>query len=361
MTNRERIINTALCKPVDRLPFFFYFGPWAETEAVWREQGMEAGRDWQTGFGFDPGIAIVNVNLGYSPAFEFKELEDRGDTRIIIDQLGILQEVRKNASAIPRYIEYPVKSPEDWEKLKRERLNPHDPARFPANWGELVQQYREGEKALQLGAYPYGLFGTLRDMMGVEELLISFYDQPELIHEMMDYLTDFWLTIYEKVCRDVQVDVIHIWEDMSGKAGSLISPAMVREFMLPNYKKIKAFADAHGIPVIALDTDGDCSELVPLFMEGGINTMMPFEVAAGSDIVKYRRQYPDLCIMGGDRQAGNRPGAASYRPGIGAGRGAFPAQRVFCRAGPLDPSGNFLAGLPVLCSKAAGADIQRNE
>jgi uroporphyrinogen decarboxylase len=86
---------------------------------------------------------------------------------------------------------------------------------------------------------------------------------------------------------------------MSGKAGPLISPRMIREFIMPNYKKIKAFADAHGIPAIALDTDGDCTALVPLFMECGINLIMPFEVAAGSDILEYRQLYPGLGIMGG--------------------------------------------------------------
>ena len=73
--------------------------------------------------------------------------------------------------------------------------------------------------------------------------------------------------------------------------------------MMPNYKKIKAFADAHNIPVFSLDTDGDCSELVPLFMECGINLIFPFEVAAGCDILEYRKKYPKLCIMGGiDKQ-----------------------------------------------------------
>jgi uroporphyrinogen-III decarboxylase len=200
-------------------------------------------------------------------------------------------------------IDYPVKGPEDWEKLKREKLNPDDPARFGDNWDQLVKVYNEGDKIVQLGAYPYGLFGTLRDMMGVEELLVSFYEQPELIHDMMDYLTDFWIAIYEKVCKDVKIDAIHMWEDMSGKQGSLISPKMVREFMMPNYIKIKAFAEKHNIPIFSLDTDGDCSELVPLFMECGINLIFPFEVASGCDINEYRRKYPDLCIMGGiDKQ-----------------------------------------------------------
>ena len=303
MTNRDRFINTVLCKKVDRLPFFFCFGPWDETIRRWNTEGLSKGKTWDEEFGFDPGLIVVDVNLGYYPKFEEKIVEDKGNTIIKCDFRGILLEDRKDGGSIPRFIEYPVKNTEDWEKLKNERLNPDDPDRFPKNWAELVKTYNEGDQVVQIGSYPYGLFGTLRDMMGVEELLVSFYDQPELIHNMMDYLTDFWIKIYEKVCQDVKIDCIHIWEDMSGKQGSLISPAMIREFMMPNYQKIKVFADAHNIPVISLDTDGDCSELVPLFIESGINLILPFEVAAGCDILEYRKKYPGLGIMGGiDKQ-----------------------------------------------------------
>jgi hypothetical protein len=299
MNNRQRIIQTVLCQDVDRLPFTFYFGPWGETIERWRQEGLGQQNNWDEGFGFDEGFVHVNVNLGYAPAFEAQVLEEKSDTRIIKDAFGITQEIRKSGASIPRYIEYPVKNFADWYKLKEERLNPDDPHRFPENWNELVKQYNEGDKIVQLGWYPYGLFGTLRDMMGVETLLIAFYDQPELIHEMMDYLTDFWLSLYAKVCQQVKVDAIHMWEDMSGKNGSLISPKMVRTFMMPNYKKIKAFADAQGIPIFSLDTDGDCSKLVPLYMECGINLIFPFEVMAGCDIMTYRKQYPNLAIMGG--------------------------------------------------------------
>jgi uroporphyrinogen-III decarboxylase len=296
--NRQRIINTIVGGEVDRLPFFFFFGPWGETLERWYGEGLKEGTDWAEGFGFDAGISMLDVNLGYSPRFEYQVLEDRGEKIVFRDELGITQMSNKHGASIPAYLDYPVKDRASWLELKK-RLDPNDLARFPQNWKELAVCLNHGDKAVQIGSYPYGLFGTLRDMMGVEQLLLAFYDEPELIHEMMDYLTDFWITIYDKVCDDVNIDIIHIWEDMSGKSGSLISPKMVREFMMPNYKKIKAFADAHGIPAIALDTDGDCVELVPLFMESGINLIMPFEVAAGSDILQYRRQYPNLAIMGG--------------------------------------------------------------
>ena len=298
MTNRERIIATATGGAVDRLPFFFYFGPWGETLERWHTEGLPEGVDWQEGFGFDAGITILDKGFGYFPKFEYQLLEDRGDRIVFRDELGITQLAKKEGAAVPMYLDYPVKDRASWLELKK-RLDPDDPARFPADWKAQAERLNRGDQAVQVGGWPYGLFGTLRDMMGVEPLLLAFYDDPELIADIMGTLTDLWIAVYAKICKDVKVDIIHIWEDMSGKNGSLISPAMVREFMLPNYRRIKAFADRAGIPVIALDTDGDCTELIPLFMESGINLLMPFEVAAGSDIVAYRKQFPGLGIMGG--------------------------------------------------------------
>ena len=302
MNNKQRIINTVLGKPVDRLPFAFYFGPWGETEERWHAEGLPAGKPYNYNLGMDSGFEIILVNYGYWPWFDYEVIQKGEDTSIVRDAYGIVQEINNHHATIPRYIEYPVKDRSDWLELKK-RLDPDSPERFPSDWKEQIEHLNSTDKVVQLGVYPYGLFGTLRDMMGVEELLVSFYTQPELIHEMMDYLTDFWIRIYEKVVKDVRVDAIHMWEDMSAKNGSLISPQMVREFMMPNYKKIRKFADEHDIPIFSLDTDGDVRQLVPLFLECGINLIFPFEVAAGCDINEYRKQYPELCIMGGiDKQ-----------------------------------------------------------
>ena len=298
MTARERVIDTVLCRKVDRLPFTFYFGTWAETEERWHGEGLPQGKGYDYNVGFDCRFRFVPVNLGYFPRFEPVLLENRGATSIVRDEFGVTKEIRNEGSSIPRYIDFPVRDRADWEKLKS-RLDPDSPGRFPADWKAIARSLNESGDVIQLGEYPYGLFGTLRDMMGVEELLVGFYTQPELIREIMDYLTDFWLEIYGKAVRDVRVDAIHMWEDMSGKTGSLISPQMIREFMAPNYKKIKRFADAHDIPIFSLDTDGDVSRIVPEFVDCGINLLFPFEVAAGCDVNEYRKKYPKLCLMGG--------------------------------------------------------------
>lgn len=301
MTNRERMIRTCQCLPVDRLPLWFMFGPWGETLQRWRLEGLQS-TDWRAPFDFDAGFECLPVNLGLFPKFTHEILQEDEKYQTIRGENGITWRQMKNTSGIPQYIDYPVKTRRDWEELRDTRLNPHLIERFcenAENWHNAIADMKKRGVAVQIGSYPYGLFGTLRDFMGVEELLVGFYDEPELIHEMMDYLTDFWLTIYAKALKDVQIDHIHIWEDMSGKQGSLISPEMFRQFMMPCYKKIVRFARDNNIAVVSVDTDGNMDTLMPLLAESGINLVLPFEVQAGCDIVEFKRQYLNICLCGG--------------------------------------------------------------
>ena len=301
LTNRERVRRCAQCLPIDRAPFSFYFGPWGETLERWKSEGIDNPLAWQQNFPFDKPVVQVAgyVNHLHCPPFVPEVLERSGSKLVMRDPMGEIVECIEGKSGIPKILRSPVNNREEWEQLKAERLNPNDPARFPENWKELARQWNAADAPVQIGIYPCGLYGTLRDLMGVEGSLFAFYDMPDLVKDIMDGLTDFWLSIYEKICRDVKVDILHIWEDMSGKQGSLVSPDMIREFMLPNYKKLSDFAKAHDIAVIQVDTDGDCEELIPLFAGAGVNLMLPFEVTAGCDVVALRRKYPYMSMMGG--------------------------------------------------------------
>ncbi len=135
--------------------------------------------------------------------------------------------------------------------------------------------------------------------MGAEELLIGFYTEPAMVRDMMETLVGLWLAIYEKIAEAIQIDHIHIWEDMSGRQGSLISMEMVEEFMMPQYDRIADFARRHDVAIVSVDSDGLVDELVPHMMKHGVNTYFPFEVQAGNDIEEYRKLYPKLGIIGG--------------------------------------------------------------
>ena len=73
----------------------------------------------------------------------------------------------------------------------------------------------------------------------------------------------------------------------------------VMPFFIFKTQRFTSFLKGKGITNIFVDTDGDCWDLIPLFIEGGATGMYPFETACGMDIVKVRKHFPDLQMMGG--------------------------------------------------------------
>ena len=134
--------------------------------------------------------------------------------------------------------------------------------------------------------------------------MTCYYDDPDLIRDIVDFLLRFYIEVYSPVLEKLEVDVFTLWEDMCYNTGPLISPEMFREFVLPAYKKLTAHLKDMGVKHILVDTDGNCWKLIPLFLEGGVTAIYPFEAAAHMDVVKVREQYPGLQMIGGiDKRA----------------------------------------------------------
>ncbi len=306
LTCGERLVRCLTGDPIDRVPYGVGLGwyPWPETLNRWRAESGRHDLEVQHALGLDDGFALPALHSGIYPAFEAAVLEETAEFIVFRDERGITMRGRRDGGSIPEWLDYPVKTESDWLHLKEERLRLDSPGRVPEDWDAFRARLRATGEAVQVGVFPYGVFGTARDLLGAEELLISFYTRPELVRDIMEHLTSLWLSLWEQVAAEVQIDHIHIWEDMSGKQGPLISPKMVRDFMMPQYDRIADFARSAGVRVVSVDTDGDCSQLVPIMIEHGVNMFLPFEVQAGNDILLYREHYPDLGIMFGlDKRA----------------------------------------------------------
>ncbi|MCL4505941.1 MAG: hypothetical protein M1140_07965 [Chloroflexi bacterium] len=302
----ERVVRCLTGQPVDRVPYGVGLGwdPWGETLDLWRRETCDIYLNPRERLEFDRSFAHPDIHLGIYPEFDAVVIEQNEDFVIHRDGRGITMRDRRDSGSMPEWLDYPVKTDDDWERLKTERLRPDQPGRISQNWDDFRERLRETGEVVQVGMFPYGVFGTARDLLGVEELLISFYTRPHLIHDIMTHLTTLWISVWERVASETPISHIHIWEDMSGKAGSLISPRMVNDFMMPCYDRITDFARANSARIVSVDTDGDCRQLIPIFLEHGVNMMFPFEVQAGNDVRDFRREYPQLGIMGGlDKRA----------------------------------------------------------
>jgi uroporphyrinogen-III decarboxylase len=243
-----------------------------------------------------PGVI---TEPGFMPTFEDKIIEETDKHIISIDPGGkTIKTFKDGHTTIPQYLDNPVKTMADYEELKW-RLDPETPERF-TNVLDLMITVAENTPDNYTCIVLIGLFGTYRHLMGLKGLSIAFRKDPALVHAMGSQWAYMHKVLIKKIADRIKVDWIILWEDMAYKNGPLISPKAFLEFMTPYYKETLDYVKAEtDIRCFNVDTDGDAWELIPLFMDVGVNAMLPFEVQAGMDIREVREKFPGLIINGG--------------------------------------------------------------
>lgn len=275
-------------------------------------------------FGYDEPAVHRLSGLGwceaaFQPEFEEKILEDRGTHEVVQDFAGraVLCFKDRRNGFMPEYLDHPVKDQKTWEENVRWRLLPDaagrmETAKKAAKEAKTAQE--AGQVVVQgaIGGYMY-----LRSLIGPEDLLYMFYDDPELIHACMQT----WLSLADAVTAEhqkaVQFDELFLAEDICYNGGCLISPEMMKEFLFPYYQELIARVQKRngGRKLhIQIDTDGRADDVIDLYREIGMDYMSPFEVAAGCDIIGVSQKYPDLLLSGGiDKRMIARGGDAIRR------------------------------------------------
>ncbi len=301
MTHRERWLRTLHFEPVDHVPDE-EFGYWDNTFTRWHAEGLpEEVNDNSIAdryFHFAPRVHVP-VNTGLMPGFELEVIEETDKYRIIRDGEGTLkQEFTDGTDTIPRFLRFGIESRADWEEKFVPRLDPTDPARYPDEWDEHVERLNAADVpvVVNLGS----VFGRFRDWMGFENISIACMDQPDLVQDMMEYWVYFITTLLERAVADVRIDAGAFWEDMCFNKGCIISPKMFREWLTPRYKRITDFVRQAGADIFYVDCDGNIMDVVECWLDGGVNTMFPVEVAGGSDPFEIRKRWGErVLLLGG--------------------------------------------------------------
>lgn len=288
MTARERFHATFEYGQPDRV---FLMPQWTfrDTRQRWLREGMPWDVHFNTYFGFDR-METIPIHMGLWPPLETKVVEQTAHWRIVEDEFGGLTKHWSDREiGMPQWIRYPVRDRDTWERWKQ-RLNPDAPNRYPEYWDYLKKCYRLRDFPLGIHAGSY--YGWIRNWVGMENLALWYYDCPDLVHEMTEFIADFVLRVIQRALDEIpDIDYAVLWEDMAMKTGPLISPQMFREFMMGPLKRVTKVLNEYGIRIIMVDSDGNVDQLIPLWLEANVNLIYPLEVAAGCDARRYKQQY----------------------------------------------------------------------
>ncbi|HEY3376776.1 MAG TPA: uroporphyrinogen decarboxylase family protein [Armatimonadota bacterium] len=299
LTDRERWLRTMRYESVDHRPLGLV-GPWIDTLERWYGEGLPRGVDVHEFLGVQ-GSRMINISgiAGLYPFYETRTISEDKTFRISLDSYGRTVRTFIDHTSMPEWLDFPVKSPADLQQVLDEHFDIDNlDARFGPEWEAKIQQDAQTGAVIMIDGGCY--YWTLRSLAGVEYASYLFYDAPELIDELFERYYTVVMEGIRRAAKLVRIDCIGFGEDIAYKTGTLISPAMFRQYILPRYAKTMELAHSIGVEFTAYDSDGDVREFIPDYLNVGINGLAPCEVAANMIPSELRKQFGrDLRMIGG--------------------------------------------------------------
>jgi hypothetical protein len=294
---RDQYLDTMTFRSAPRPIFVELFGPLVGLEAEWRAQGATPRELSLEAFDFDYvrrfSPCVTTGLLGWA---EERVIEETAEHVIRLDGYGRRTRLVKFAATVGLPMDYPVTDMDSWRRFRPRYLFAEE--RFAPGWAEEARRAR-AEGALIVARIPGG-FDEPRQLMGDEAACVACYEQPDLLHDMLDVICETAVRVLDRVSREVTVDVLSIHEDLAGKSGALVGPRQIREFIRPYYRRVWDMLRSRGARLCQQDSDGNLTGVLEAFVEAGVNCSLPMEPAAGMDIVRVRETFGTrLAVMGG--------------------------------------------------------------
>ncbi len=167
---------------------------------------------------------------------------------------------------------------------KFESENEIEPYPFPdfmapeyhSHFENEVKNYHERDLAV-MGELTTTLFESSWGMRGLENLLMDFTLNPDLANALLDKV--FGLRLQQaKRLAESGIDIIRFGDDIGQQTGLIMSPDTWRKYIKPRFAAlISAVKDINPEILVFNHCDGDCTLLVPEFIEIGVDILNPVQ------------------------------------------------------------------------------------
>ena len=297
MTNRELFHEIMFYGQADRMPVV-HWTEWPETRDRWYQEGLPRDANIREFLHADPHWTGLGAKLDLYPAFTEELIEETAEYRIVRGSDGVVMQDWKHQSCIPHYIDFTLKDASNWPEYKK-RLQPH-PDRLPKDLPEIIRRVEASDLPITIGTA--SMMGWIRNWMGVENFSYLMFDAPDCLEDMVTTLADLTCWSLDEILPKMTIKPVmgFGWEDICGKSGPLVSPAIFERYVAPGYRKIRNKLEEHGVKLLGIDSDGDVRPLLKQWLDAGVNVQFPIEIGTWKpDGMALRQQYGrDLRIIG---------------------------------------------------------------
>jgi hypothetical protein len=139
------------------------------------------------------------------------------------------------------------------------------------------------------------------DFVGMENLFIRMYTEPEWAHAIYDHVFDYYYAVNERIFAEMgdKIDIMFIGNDLGSNNGSLISPDLFQEYLFGKFKKMADLGHAYGSKVL-LHCCGGFRELMPQMIEAGIDGVHAIQPSCyGMELSGLKKDFGDRLLFNG--------------------------------------------------------------
>jgi uroporphyrinogen decarboxylase len=291
MNSQERVRLALEHREGDRIPI--QDSPWLATVDRWRGEGLPSGVSPADYFGYE----ICSFGADTSPRFPVEVLEEDNEYIVQRTSFGGIRKNHRDYSTTPMVIDYPCKSRDDWEKIKP-RLGADD---YRVDWVSGLTSFQRESSLGRFIMYSAAVgYDKTQNYVASQRLLKAVLMEPEWVVDM--YRTDAKLAI--EMCDRMmkggfRFDGAFLFCDLGYRHGLFFSPKHYEEQLHPVFKELGRYFHSHGMN-IALHCCGRVKDLIPYFIEEGIDCLQPLEVKSGMDLMELKEKYGEkISFMGG--------------------------------------------------------------
>lgn len=175
-----------------------------------------------------------------------------------------------------------------------------NPARMDASHLRANAESYKGQYAIMIGPWsPF--FHDLVDMVGMENMYMMMYDQPEVLDAVVSHLVAFYFAVAERSFQAAakQSDIFFFGNDFGSTMGPLMAPEQFERFFLPHMKRLIGLAHDFGLKTM-MHCCGGVRELIPLMIGAGLEGLHAVQPSCrGMELAALKRDFGDKIVFNG--------------------------------------------------------------
>lgn len=221
-------------------------------------------------------VRDISQNEGFMSCYKKKLMTDEKHRRC---SLGILwnRGAYNSKFSVDESIDAPLKNAVSVKDI----LQYNYPKAEDFDFSALIRHAEENSDRITIGGLWTGIMGDSYRLYGFERFLTDIAMEPEIVHTLIDRLTEMYLSLNDKYFSQLNksLDIWFFGNDFGSQMGMLMSEDMWYEFFYDNIKSLCQLAHSYGKKVM-MHSCGGIAPIIPHLISAGVDILDPIQTTA---------------------------------------------------------------------------------